>query len=163
MRAVSNAGPLIHLTKIGRLRILGNIFDEVIIPQTVKVEVVDRGKEKGEPSAFLIEDAEWIRVAEDPPQADELAERAGIHRGEACAILLAISLNIPVLLDDSDARKFAIGFGVEVVGSIGLIMKAVKMGLIARDEGLKDLEKLAGVMWLSIDVYERARRIVESL
>ncbi len=163
MRAVSNAGPLVHLTRMGRLDILENIFDEVIIPQTVKVEVVDRGKEKGEPGAFLIEDAEWIRVAEDPPQAGELAERAGIHRGEACGILLARSLNIPVLLDDSDARKFAIGFGVEVVGSIGLIMKAVKMGLIARDEGLKDLEKLTGVMWLSVDVYERARRIIESL
>ncbi len=163
MRAVSNAGPLIHLTKIGRLRILGNIFDEVIIPQTVKVEVVDKGKERGEPDAFLIEDTEWTRVAEDPPQAGELAERAGIHRGEACTILLARSLNIPVLLDDSDARKFALGFGVVVVGSIGLIMKAVKMGLIARDEGLKDLEKLAGVMWLSVDVYERARKIMENL
>jgi len=108
MRAVSNAGPLIHLTKIGRLNILGDTFEEVIIPQTVRVEVVDRGKEKGEPDAFLIGDAEWIRVAEDPPQADELAERVGIHRGEVCAILLARSLNIPVLLDDSDARKFAL-------------------------------------------------------
>ncbi len=163
MRAVSNAGPLIHLTKIGRLNILGDIFEEVIIPQTVRVEVVDRGKEKGEPDAFLIGDAEWIRIAEDPPQADELAERVGIHRGEACAILLARSLNIPVLLDDSDARKFALGFGVEVVGSIGLIVKAVKMGLISKDDGLRDLEKLAGVMWLSVDVYERARKIIESL
>ena len=77
--------------------------------------------------------------------------------------LPARSLSIPVLLDDSDARKFAIGFWVEVVGSIGLIMRAVKMGLISKDEGFEDLEKLAGVMWLSVDVYERARKIVKSL
>jgi len=49
------------------------------------------------------------------------------------------------------------------VGSIGLIVRAVKMGLIPKDEGLRDLEKLAGVMWLSVDVYERARKIIESL
>ena len=46
MRAVSNAGPPIHLTKIGRLRILGNVFDEIIIPQTVKMEVVNRGRKR---------------------------------------------------------------------------------------------------------------------
>ena len=47
MIAVSNAGPLIHLAKIGRLSLLKEIFNEIIIPRTVKVEVVDKGKEKG--------------------------------------------------------------------------------------------------------------------
>lgn len=54
-RIVSNAGPLIHLTKIGRLKLLKELFESVIIPRTVKIEVVDRGKEKGAPDAFLIE------------------------------------------------------------------------------------------------------------
>ncbi len=47
MTAVSNAGPLIHLAKIGRLNLLKDIFNEIVIPRTVKEEVIDRGKEKG--------------------------------------------------------------------------------------------------------------------
>ncbi len=163
MTATSNAGPLIHLAKIGRLNLLKEIFDEIIVPKTVKVEVVDRGKEKGKPDAFLIGAVDWIRVVDDPSNANQLAERVGIHRGEACAILLAKSLNVPVLLDDSDARKFALGLGLEVVGSIGVTIRAIKLGLISREEGLRDLEKLAKVMWLSIDVYEKARKVIEAL
>ena len=68
-----------------------------------------------------------------------------------------------MLLDDSDARKFALGLGLEVVGSIGIIIRAVKLGLISKEDGLKDLEKLANVMWLSVDVYEKARKVIESL
>jgi len=161
--AVSNAGPLIHLAQIGRLNLLKEIFSEIIVPRTVKVEVIDRGREKGKPDAFLIDAVDWIKVMDDPSNADQLAEKVGIHRGEACAILLAKSLNVPVLLDDSDARKFALGLGLEVVGSVGVIIKAVRLGLISKKEGLKDLEKLANIMWLSVNVYERARNVIESL
>lgn len=163
MSAVSNSGPLIHLAKIGRLDLLKEIFWEVIVPESVRVEVVERGKEKGEGDAFLIESAGWIRAVEDPPGADSLAERAGIHRGEACAILLARSMNLPVLLDDSGARRFALGLGLRVTGSIGVIIRAVRLGLLSKDEGLESLERIAGIMWLRVDVYERARRIIEEM
>ena len=163
MTAICNASPLIHLAKIKRLNLLWEISSEIIIPKTVKVEVIDKGKEKGKADAFLIDNVDWIKVVEDPPNADQLAEKAGIHRGEASAILLAKSLNVPVLLDDSDARKFAIGLGLEVVGSIGIIIKAVRLGIISKNDGLTDLEKLADVMWLSVNIYEKARKIVENL
>ena len=163
MTAVSNAGPLIHLAKIRRLNLLKDIFNEIVIPKTVKEEVIDKGKEKGKPDAFLIDSVDWIRVMDDPANADQLAEKVEIHRGEACAILLAKSLNVPVLLDDSDARKFALGLGLEVVGSVGIIIRAVRLGLISREEGLESLEKLANAMWLSVDVYEKARKVIESL
>lgn len=163
MSAVSNAGPLIHLAKIGRLNLLKEIFEEVIVPRTVKIGVIDRGVEKGEPDAFIIGNADWIKVVEDPPDVNLLAEKVGIHRGEAAAILLARSLKVPVLLDDSDARKFALGLGLEVIGSVGILIRAVRTGLISKSEGLDDLEKLAEVMWLSVDVYGNAIRIMESL
>ncbi len=163
MTAVSNAGPLIHLAQIKRLNLLKEIFNEIIIPRTVKVEVIDKGKEMGKPDAFLIDSINWIKVMDDPDNADQLAEKVGLHCGEACAILLAKSLSIPVLLDDSDARKFALGLSLEVVGSVGIIIRAVKLGLISKEDGLKDLEKLASIMWLGVNVYEKARKIIESL
>jgi len=66
--------------------------------------VIDRGKEKGKPDAFLIDAVELIKIMDDPSNADQLAEKVGIHRREACAILLGKSLNAPVLLDEIQIR-----------------------------------------------------------
>ncbi len=163
MTAVSNAGPLIHLAKIGRLELIKSIFGDVVVPKTVWTEVVEKGKEKGEPNAFLVDEARYIKVVEDPAGADEIAKMAGIHEGEACAILLAKSMGVPVLLDDSGARRFAQGLGLTVVGSVGVLIRAVRLRIITVDDGLRYLGELANVMWLSVDVYERARRVVEEM
>jgi hypothetical protein len=163
MAAVSNAGPLIHLAKIDELNLLKEIFSEIIISQTVKMEVVDRGKDRGMPDAFLVDGVQWIRVVDDPFNAKSLAEKVGIHHGEASTIMLAKSLSLPVLLDDSDARRFASGLGLQVIGSVGILIRSVKTGLISKEDGIENLDKLAQVMWLSTDVYMNARRIMESL
>ena len=159
---ISNAGPLIHLAKIGRLNLLKELFACVIIPETVEIEVVERGKERGAPDAFLIENevGKWIVVEEDiNDKVQEIAKRAGIDMGEAIVIMLAREKEYPVLIDDLAARRFAIGMGLEVAGSIGVLIKAVKAGINSKEESLDDLKKLAKVMWLSVDVYEDARRI----
>ncbi|MBW6518784.1 MAG: hypothetical protein K0A89_09825 [ANME-2 cluster archaeon] len=152
---------------IGRLDLLESLFGRVIIPCTVKTEVVDRGKEEGKADAFLVEgeiENGWI-VVEDAINggAEDIADSAGIELGEAQAIMLARSEKCLVLLDDLAARRFAIGLGLEVTGSIGVLVRAVKVGLISRNEGLDALEKLARVMWLSVGVYEDVRKVVEGL
>lgn len=163
---VSNAGPLIHLTKIGRLPLLKHLFKRVVIPQTVKIEVIERGKESGAPDAFLIEHelGDWITVEQDINETvKEIAERAGIELGEAVVIMLAKEKGFPVLIDDSAARRFALGLGLDVIGSIGVLIKAAKVGIFSTEEALEGLEKLTKVMWLSVDVYKAARKTIEDL
>lgn len=163
---VSNSGPLIHLAMIGRLDLLKALFGSVFFPRTVKMEVVDRGKEEGKADAFLIEgeiENGWIVVEDLDDSAEDIADSAGIEAGEAEAIMLARSRQCPVLIDDLAARRFAAGLGLEVTGSIGVVVRAVKVGLISREEGLDALEKLALVMWLSVGVYEDVRKVVEGL
>ena len=163
---VSNSGPLTHLAMIGRLDLLKTLFGSVIIPSTVMMEVVDRGKEAGKADAFLIEgeiENGWIVVEDPGGSAEDIANSAGIDAGEAEAIMLARSRQCPVLVDDLAARRFAAGLGLEVTGSIGVVVRAVKVGLISRDEGLDALDKLALVMWLSVGVYEDVRKVVEGL
>ena len=64
---------------------------------------------------------------DDPSNADQLAEGVEIYHGKACAILLVKSLSVSVLLEDSDARKFALGLCLGVVGSVGVtIIKAIR-------------------------------------
>ncbi len=162
---VSNSGPLIHLAKAGRLDLLKELFGEVIIPHEVKLEVIDRGK--GMADAFLIEsevENGWIVIDKsNNTKLKEIAENAGIDIGEAAAIMLAKSKSCPVLIDDLAARRFAIGMGLEVVGSIGVLIRCAKVHKISRSEALETLEKLGRVMWLSIDVYEDARKIIDKL
>lgn len=163
---VSNSGPLIHLAMIGRLDLLKLLFGRVVIPRTVRMEVVDRGKEEGKADAFLIEgeiENGWIVVDDPFGSAEDIADSVGIDAGEAEAIMLARSRHCPVLIDDLAARRFASGLGLEVTGSIGVVVRAVKVGLISRDEGLDALDKLALVMWLNVGVYEDVRKVVEGL
>lgn len=164
---VSNSGPLIHLARIGRLELLKELFGEVVIPHEVKLEVVDRGKDEGAADAFLIEseiDAGWISIdLSKSSGVKEIAESAGIEIGEASAIILARKKKCPILIDDLAARRFAIGMGLEVAGSIGVLVRAARLGKISKSEALDALDKLARVMWLSVDIYEDARRVIEGL
>ena len=165
---VSNSGPLIHLARIGRLNLLRQLFGTVAIPVDVKIEVVDRGKEEGVADAFLIESeirAGWI-VIEEIDTSDsikEIAESAGIEIGETAAIMLARRKNCMILLDDLAARRFAIGLGLEVAGSIGVSIRSAKIWRLSKSEALDALGRLARVIWLSVDVYEDARKTIEGL
>jgi len=69
----------------------------------------------------------------------------------------------PILLDDLAARRFAIGLGLEVTGSIGVLLKCTKLEMLPDREALDCLEKLARIMWLSVDVYEDARKTIEEM
>ena len=164
---VSNSGPLIHLAKIDRLVLLRELFGTITIPEEVKVEVVDNGKDEGAPDAFLVEDAVengWIVIERSrSDRVKEIADKVGIDAGEVAAIMLARKLNCPVLLDDLAARRFATGLGLEVAGSIGILIRCAKTGLLSENEALESLEKLARTMWLGMDVYEDARKCIEGL
>lgn len=163
---LSNSGPLIHLAKIDKLILLKELFGEVIIPLQVKTEVVDAGKEEGMADAFLIEgeiENGWIIIDGDITDFEDIARNVGIDEGEAAAIVLARKMKKPILLDDLAARRFAIGLGLEVTGLIGVLFKCIKLKIISNREGLDCLEKLARIMWLSVDVYEDARKTIEEM
>lgn len=163
---VSNSGPLIHLAKIDKLILLKELFGKVFVPPQVKIEVVDAGKEEGMADAFLIEgeiENGWIIVDEDIGNVEDIAKNVGIDEGEAAAILLARKMEKPILLDDLASRRFATGLGLEVTGSIGVLFKSTRLKLIPKNEALDCLDKLARIMWLSVDVYEDARKTIENM
>ena len=51
--------------------------------------------------------------------------------GEASAIALALELeNSVIILDDYKARKIAERYGVQMIGTMGILVKAKKLGII---------------------------------
>jgi hypothetical protein len=67
-------------------------------------------------------------------------------------------VNAIVLLDEKDARNLAEKLGLEVMGTVGLLIWAKKMGYV---ESLREeLDRLIDSgFWLGRDVYRRALNI----
>lgn len=165
MKAVSNSGPLIHLAKISALWLLWNLFDEIVIPVEVKRDVVDIGLALGYDDAKIIERAiseGKIKVIKYTTKKLKFPGKFRIKKAEIIALLLAKQLNYIFLCDDDEARRLARKFGVQVKGSVGIIILAFKHGLITKDAAIKYLNKLKLVMYLSDDVFSYIMKTLKS-
>lgn len=163
---VSNAGQLIHLSKINLLHLLKDMYQEVVIPREVEVKTVDRGRERGSPDAIQIENAineGWIIVEEVKLAAEftNIAQIAGLKMAEAAVVYYAYRNDGIALLDEDSARTFARTLDIPIRGSLGIILEGLKGGFLSRVEALKALEKLSEIMYLSADVYRIVRDEIE--
>ena len=125
---VSDTGPIIAFARLGRLSLLRQVFDVLIIPEAVFDELVRSGSDQpGAPEAIQ---GEWIQrravagqeaVAQLPPR---------LHAGEREAIVLAQELGIQVLVDEQRGRAAARAMGMEPVGSLRVLAEAKALGII---------------------------------
>ena len=74
---------------------------------------------------------EWIDVLEvKDPFKQQLLELQ-IDKGESSAIALALEIpGSTVILDDFKARKIAIKLGIQVTGTLGVVIRARQKGII---------------------------------
>ena len=98
-------------------------------------------------------------------QAMEWQESGLLEAGEAEAIALAHQLSATWLLtDDAAARVFATAVGVEVHGSLGIVLWAAASGHLSREEADAALDRLAhSSLWISARVLAEARAALERL
>jgi hypothetical protein len=157
MAITSNTSPIIALAKIGRLEMLKELYESVLISPSVKEECIDRGRELGASDVRYIEKAiedGWIKsVKLDRRQrrtVNGLISKAKIGLGEAEALVLAKGKNLLTTLDDKEARAIARSWGVEHHGTVMILYEAYVKG--SYDQLIEDLTKLSKVMWVSSDV-----------
>lgn len=172
MPATSNTSPIIALAKIGRLKLLRDLYGTVLVSPYVKVESVEKGKELGAADALEIEkaiDEGWIKVVELTPKQSKSIQRlvaeARIGLGEAGALVLAKEKKIITIIDDKEARAIAKSWNLNYTSTIMVLYEAFVKRLISYDELVEDLAKLARVMWISPDVIaeviKRAKKVME--
>lgn len=117
---VSNSSPLIALERIEHLHLLPDLFEKVVIPSAVKLEVFGNRPLPEWAEEIAIKQALTPRMA---------AARLG--PGEREAIALALELNAEeLLLDDLAARRLATSLGVPMIGTLGLLLRAQQRGLV---------------------------------
>ncbi len=126
-RWVSNASPLIVLARSGHLDLLRALPVPVLVPAGVLAEL-DAGNAR-DGAADAVRALELVTIVEDLEVPASIASWR-LDAGESQVLTRAVSTGAGVLLDDRAARRCAQTLGLWVVGSIGLIARAKKAGLV---------------------------------
>lgn len=158
---VCDAGPIIHLYEAGCLPMLrqtGSVF----LPQLVYLEV----------QTAIHMDIQWpdwlqvVRLSSKEQNEARMWEAAGgIHRGEAEALVLARQKKADwFLTDDAATRLFVSLLGIEVHGSLGIILWNAAHGHSNRKETEEALNRLEhSSLWLSAKIYQEAIQALDDI
>lgn len=153
---VCDTGPLLHLSEAGAVDLLP-LAGEILIPPLVAAEFEANTQGWFPP--------QWVKVIELETSARHKAQQwinaRQIDGGEAEAIGLAIQEKADWLLtDDAQARQFAESLGLEVHGSIGILLWNIANGNVSdKALALRLLDNLAhSSLWVSERVLKEAQK-----
>ena len=105
MPAVSNSSPLIALEQIGQVELLRDLFQEVLIPDSVAAE-----------TRLTVPPRPWIVLQPLRGGLHPGTLRPALGSGEREAISLALELEArTIIIDDDPARRIAGELGLNVV------------------------------------------------
>ena len=125
---VVNASPIIVLAKAGHLHLLNELAGKLLLPDAVFAEVL-AGPE-ADPARQALEGGWGSRqpVTEIPGDLLEW----GLGPGETAVLALARQcMPCSAILDDAAARACAKAFGVPLLGTLGVVLRAKRRGLVA--------------------------------
>ena len=154
---VGNASSLILLAKLNRFDLLKNIFGSIIVPFTVKKELLKREEKTSEILILEKELKEFMKVVEVKKVLD-----LPLGDGEKEAISLCLEKNVKIFLsDDKKARKFARTFNLETIGIMGIFLKNLQNKRITKKKFLDLLEKLMEEgYYISPELYNKIMRLL---
>lgn len=157
MIVVSDTSPITNLFQIGRLELLRELFDDVIIPRAVAIEI-----EFLDSNRNILVQNQWIRIVElsDRKLLEDLTDE--LDPGEAEAIALAIQLGADaVLIDETLGRAEAVRRGLDVTGVVGILIRAKRKELIPRVKPEIDRLVTEAGFWLDPKFIENTLRTID--
>lgn len=153
MLVVADTSALVALAACDSLWLLDRLFQDVRIPQAVLRECTIPNKPEAERLNTYLQD----KVAEVDLE-DFVIAVAGLGQGELEAMALYKRLHADrLLMDDNRARKVARLNGIEVVGSLGVLLRAKRADLVPQIRSLLTVIQAAGVHYGSGLVAEALR------
>jgi predicted nucleic acid-binding protein len=155
---VSDASPLIVLAKAQLLDLTPKLFERVLVPEEVMIEI--QGGPSEDPLRRAVSNCDWmLTVRLDSPLPADLVPRLGT--GEAAVLEYARTHgNLPVLVDDRQARRRAESLGLKVYGTLSLIAMATTHGHIQSFSAAVQQLRGAG-LYVSDDVIDAVSRTVK--
>ena len=159
---VCDTGPILHLREAGILDLLERI-GSISVPRAVHMELseIDVSWKDQKPSWISVEVLPQERVS----YVIALCDSALVDIGEAEAIVLAQHLKADWLLtDDTSARIFANLLGLEVHGSLGVVLWAAATEHLKYDDAKAAIARLAqSSLWISQNILEKAYKALDEM
>jgi len=146
-RAVSDAGPLIHLAQIGKLSLIKKLFNEIAIAPEVKREAFDEGMRLGHADAQAIGEAideGWIVVEPVPEDvlAKKLAEGEGMSLADAKTLMLGRRGSAEVLVDEKSLSNLAKMHGLRIWNTWTTLLECLRRGFVKMPDMVSALNEL---------------------
>ncbi len=137
---VCDSGPLIHLSRTGRIDLLKELFDRVLIPPCVERETIDEAKKLGKPGTRAIERERErgrieIKEVRDKDEIEKTVKSENIEPEDAEVLQLAKEASSELITNDSWLVKVAKANGVETLWTTTLVLLAVKREKMGKREG----------------------------
>ena len=133
---IADTGPINYLVLIGRIDVLPALFQKVLLPATVRDELLEGPDLVGK---WVAAPPSWIDVR-TVIYIHDVSER-NLDAGEEAAITLALELHADLLLmDDRDGVVAARRKGIEVIGTLGILSRAARHGLLNLSETFERLK-----------------------
>ena len=137
---ISDASPLICLSALQQLDLLRLLYGSVLVPEAVWQEVSRAPSFTSPITPIAVTDAKatgWLEVVAATNRPLVIQLETTLDPGEAEAIALAVE-NKPslLLIDERDGRQVARALGVQMTGTLGILLRAKSTGQIAAIEPL---------------------------
>jgi predicted nucleic acid-binding protein len=148
VKTVSNTTPIISLSSIGKIEILKDLFQEIIIPQAVYDEIkVKQAYGYNEVDLSFI----TVQTIQNTEREKLLLEQ--LDTGEAQAIVLSKEINADnTIIDENTGYIMAKESGLNVIRTLSILLKAKEVEIITEVKPLLD-EMTSKGRWYSNHVY----------
>lgn len=163
--AVIDTGPLIHLHEIDQLEIITVVFGSLHIPEYVKREI------RNEPILKFI-DLHSERIKIHPVSQPELFavkdtfSAFQLHLADLAVVTVLLKITDALALtDDLALRKAIESSGRTVAGTVGILFKAYKRGVIDKPQLIELIDRIFNdsSLYLSSSFRMKVLSIAESL
>lgn len=128
LNVISDTSPIQYLYQLNLLDLLPTLYDEIIIPESVELELAT-GKSLGI-SLPNIDFLPWITIRESlSGEILPLVTELGMGERETLALAIEIP-NSLVILDDGLSRRYARLLRVQFTGTLGILLKGKQVGFM---------------------------------
>ena len=167
MVVVSDASPLIILSKLGRLSLLTSLHDRVLVPQAVYKEAVVAGLREGYADAIAVD--HLVRLGRitvqdvDPPTQDQ-EWASTIDQGEAEVLVLARHVGADfALIHNAHAHRAARTLDIPLRGTVGILLEATAKKHLTLPEFKLLIQEIKGrpEFWISEQLCDAALEKVQ--